>query len=79
MKGIKLGSRSINLQSHPYIIAEIGVNHGGSIDLAYKMIDEAKKSGADAKFIRLSGVINEQMPIKISKKIIYTWLDILCQ
>ena len=31
---------------------------------------KAKKSGADAKFIRLSGVINEQMPIKISKKII---------
>jgi UDP-N-acetyl-D-glucosamine dehydrogenase len=31
---------------------------------------KAKKSGANAKFIRLSGVINEQMPIKISKKII---------
>ena len=31
---------------------------------------KAKKSGADAKFIRLSGTINERMPIKISKKII---------
>ena len=31
---------------------------------------KAKKSGADAKFIRLSGVINERMPVKISKKII---------
>ncbi len=31
-----------------FIIAEIGVNHGGCVDLAYKMIDEAKKSGADA-------------------------------
>ncbi|MCG9597814.1 N-acetylneuraminate synthase [Vibrio sp. Isolate25] len=31
-----------------YIIAEIGVNHAGSVELAKKMIDAAKKSGADA-------------------------------
>ncbi|MAZ25421.1 MAG: N-acetylneuraminate synthase [Porticoccaceae bacterium] len=31
-----------------FVIAEIGVNHGGSIDLAYKMIDEAKRCQADA-------------------------------
>ena len=31
-----------------FIIAEIGVNHGGCVDLAFKMIDEAKKCGADA-------------------------------
>ena len=36
------------LGSKCFIIAEIGVNHGGSIDLAFKMIDEAKKCGADA-------------------------------
>ena len=30
------------------IIAEAGVNHNGSFDLAIKLIDEAKKSGADA-------------------------------
>lgn len=29
------------------IIAEAGVNHNGDLDLAYKMIDEAKKAGAD--------------------------------
>jgi N,N'-diacetyllegionaminate synthase len=29
------------------IIAEAGVNHNGNIDLAYKMIDVAKESGAD--------------------------------
>jgi len=33
------------------IIAEIGLNHNGSIDLAKTLIDEAKESGADvAKF-----------------------------
>lgn len=31
-----------------YIIAEIGVNHAGSVDLAKKMISAAKSSGADA-------------------------------
>lgn len=31
-----------------FIIAEAGDNHNGDINLAYKLIDEAKKSGADA-------------------------------
>lgn len=31
-----------------YIIAEIGVNHSGSVELAKKMVKEAKKCGADA-------------------------------
>ena len=32
---------------HTIIIAEAGVNHNGNFDLALKMIDEAKKAGAD--------------------------------
>ncbi len=32
----------------PYVIAEIGVNHEGSISLAKRLIDEAKEGGADA-------------------------------
>ncbi len=31
-----------------FIIAEAGVNHNGSLDLAYKLIDAAKEAGADA-------------------------------
>ena len=30
-----------------YIIAEAGVNHNGDINIAHKLIDEAKKAGAD--------------------------------
>ncbi|MGZ3867009.1 MAG: N-acetylneuraminate synthase family protein, partial [Bacteroidia bacterium] len=30
-----------------YIIAEAGVNHNGSIDMAYQLIDKAKEIGAD--------------------------------
>lgn len=35
-------------QPHTYIIAEAGVNHNGSIDMARKLIDVAARSGADA-------------------------------
>lgn len=40
----------INIQEEklPYIIAEAGVNHEGSMDLAKRLIDEAAESGADA-------------------------------
>lgn len=42
---------TINADSPAFIIAEIGNNHNGSLEAAYKLIDEAKKSGADcAKF-----------------------------
>jgi len=48
MSVIKIGDRLIG-DGHPtYIIAEIGVNHNGFIDLALKLIDAAVESGADA-------------------------------
>ena len=31
-----------------YIVAEIGINHNGSLDLAKRLIDEAVKAGCDA-------------------------------
>lgn len=48
---IKLGKKLINNSSKPFIIAEIGVNHDGSLNRAKKLILDAKNSGADvAKF-----------------------------
>ena len=34
--------------SKPYFVAEIGVNHEGSMKEAKKLIDSAKRGGADA-------------------------------
>ena len=35
-------------KKYPYIIAEIGGNHNGNMELAKKMIKVAKECGADA-------------------------------
>ena len=34
--------------SKVFIIAEAGINHNGSLDMAYQLIDVAKDTGADA-------------------------------
>jgi len=34
--------------NRPYVIAEAGVNHGGSMELAKRLIDEAAEGGAHA-------------------------------
>ena len=31
----------------PYVVAEIGANHNGDMDLAHKLIEEAIAAGAD--------------------------------
>ncbi len=41
-------NRWIGESEEPYVIAEIGINHNGSIDLCKKMIDAAAHSGVDA-------------------------------
>ena len=40
-------SKKIFSVNHVFVIAEIGNNHNGNIDLAYKMIDKAKEIGVD--------------------------------
>ena len=35
-------------RTKPFLIAEIGINHNGSLDLAKKLIDLAKKNKFDA-------------------------------
>ena len=45
---MKIGKTKIGVNHRPYYIADIGANHGGSIETAFKLIELAKESGADA-------------------------------
>lgn len=52
-------------RQHTYIIAEAGVNHNGSINMAFKLIEAAAKAGADAvKFqtFRADAIIIKNAP-----------------
>jgi len=45
---MNLGNKHLNKTSPTYIIAEIGINHNGDIELAKQLIKIAKDSGCDA-------------------------------
>lgn len=47
-KEVIVGNKKISDNAPCFIIAEIGINHNGSVDLAKKMIDEAVMAGCDA-------------------------------
>ena len=64
--------QSINfkfMKSKINIIAEIGVNHNGSVDNAIKLIKAAKKCGANT--VKFQTFFADQMVKKNTKKVIY--------
>jgi len=55
--------------SKTYIIAEAGVNHNGDLNLAKKMILEAKRAGADA--VKFQTFVSENLVSKYAQKADY--------
>lgn len=56
MHSIELGTRMVGEGEPVFFIAEVGINHNGSLELAKKHVDAAAKAGADAvKFQVFSG------------------------
>lgn len=47
-KPFQIAGRSIGPNDPPYCIAEVGLNHNGSLAIAKRMIEAAKVAGADA-------------------------------
>ncbi|OPX54807.1 N-acetylneuraminate synthase [Oceanospirillum multiglobuliferum] len=45
---ITIANRRISAADTPYVIAELSANHNGSIETAFKIIEQAKLAGADA-------------------------------
>lgn len=52
-----------------YIIAEAGVNHNGSLEIAKKLVDEAKKAGVDC--IKFQTFIAKNLTSKVARKAEY--------
>jgi N-acetylneuraminate synthase len=48
MTQIEIAGRPIGPDHAPYVIAELSANHNGKLDIAMRIIEEAKKAGADA-------------------------------
>ena len=44
---IEIAGRKIGLDYDPLVIAEIGINHNGSLDVAKKMVDAAARAGVE--------------------------------
>jgi N-acetylneuraminate synthase len=48
MTTVRIGDRAVGPGEPVYVIAEIGINHNGDLDLAMRLIDAAHDAGCDA-------------------------------
>ena len=62
----KIGNRTVGGNEYPLIIAEIGINHNGSLDAAIAIAEAAIKSGAEV--IKHQTHIIEDEMIDVAKK-----------
>jgi sialic acid synthase SpsE len=67
----KVGTRTIGADSPCFIIAEIGINHNGKLELAKKLIDAAADAGCDA--VKFQTFVADRMYPHAAGKV--TWQD----
>ena len=61
--GFKITKNKINNSENVYFIGEVGINHNGDLDLAKKIIFEAKKAGFSS--VKFQKEILNYLPQKI--------------
>ena len=64
----EIEGRKIGLDYEPFVIAELGINHGGSLQTAYEMVDAAHKAGAEV-IKHQTHIASEEMS-KVAKTVI---------
>ena len=69
MKKVRVSNKLIGEEEPCFIIAEAGVNHNGSVELAKKLIDVAKDAGAEA--VKFQTFKAENVVIKNAEKAEY--------
>jgi len=67
-KYIEIENRKIGLDYEPLVIVEIGINHGGSLQTAFEMVDAAWRAGAEV--IKHQTHIVEDEMSKEAKKVV---------
>lgn len=67
--GFQLGPFAVSHESPCLIIAEAGVNHNGNMDLAHKLIDEAKAAGANC--VKFQSFIADKLATSAAPKTVY--------
>mmetsp|Transcript_2325 Transcript_2325/g.9976 ORF Transcript_2325/g.9976 Transcript_2325/m.9976 type:complete len:357 (-) Transcript_2325:4294-5364(-) len=62
MPEIVLNGRTIGGNHPPLVIAEIGINHEGEIEKAFRMIEDAKKAGCEVCKFQSHVIADEMIP-----------------
>jgi len=47
MAELQIGNRIIGQEQRPFLIVECGINHGGNLFKAFRMVDDAKQAGCE--------------------------------
>ena len=74
---VNIGFIKISKTSPSLLIAEIGNNHNGSLEMAFKLIDEAKKAGANAVKFQLRDMESTYRDIDSAEDIGAEYVDAL--
>ena len=73
MKTFKISNKIISNNNKAFIIAEVGLSHMGSLNLAHSYISAAARSGADAVKFQMhiaeeESTLDEKFRVKISSQ-----------
>jgi len=69
-----IGNRKVGKNEVPLVIAELGINHGGSLKVAFEMVDAAASAGAE--IVKHQTHIVEDEMSRTAKEVIPGGLDI---
>jgi sialic acid synthase SpsE len=65
---LTIGNRKIGLDHPPLVVAELGINHGGSLRVAKQMVDAAKRAGVEV-LKHQTHIVEDEMSVAAKKVI----------
>ena len=71
MRKLKIGNRLLGDGEACFLVAEAGINHGGNVEVAHRLIDAASESGADA--VKFQNYRTEDFLTDRSLRYAYAW------